>query len=954
MNSAMRLILPDPPKGSEQSLESTLSAKYPWILRWAMHFTQNNRVSAEDLVQETFVRVLSVRDSIYDVGNMEPLLYTHLRFAYLTERRRNHLLQNLATADFDTLAINLGKFSASDQIDVQNQLRKVLCFLLWRRRSAKFAGIFLLRFFHGFAPEETARMCLITRHAVDLSLGYARDELKAYLANPHQVQLMGRGAAPEHKPVNVAVPSADFSSELLGAIFTSPCGTCPNDANLERRYRAPNHMPLETELVAHIVSCKGCIEKVRRFSGAEPPTRFTGEFPGRYRRHAKARRSEPTQDKEALARIFTRCSERQREIFEHRPRKLSVALNAEIAAVRDVASVRTVLEVETRSIDSLKMIEVFGEEGLLLLALPITERPPYSLQEMRSAVTLSGTRTLDVNLIFTVNGASIEVTYFDPHFTSDSLEELETVTIDSDLCERVNMAVKEVTEVEDHSESAAPPPCRRSWHRLFARVQRAFRLFHRRSLIFAAATALVVGIMVWVSATSRVKEQQVASLLADSMRAERGQRIAYGPGVIHQRVQIHASGQRHRLDLYRDTDGHRRPKTQPIDNDERQLRAKVAEAGLDWNDPLSASGFDAWLHQSAGTKDLLERTGDNFVVVTGTASRSPALRESLTLRLSDLHPVARSVQFVNQENLEITELSYEVVPWNPQNERLFEPLSGASSPAISDSSRHLLSPHSGVSENELDIAELDVMLALEELHADTERLQSKRTDEGIVVTGIVDSETRKQEIASRLRMISYAISDIHSYRDFESGKQPSSVTTAVKAESVVTEPTPLDGYCETKLIARDHCQQLAYSLLTSSAILYRETSQLDDLWRQYPPAKPLTPAAGTLLNQLVSQHLDHLDFGVRQQREALLALGLDHLETGMNQQDGRFDLHAATRQNLVLAKELVYPQNDQTRAATAIVQELAASVEEIRNAVSRLRMSTADEAGPSVSPPHPD
>jgi DNA-directed RNA polymerase specialized sigma24 family protein len=952
MNSAMRLILPDPPKGSEQSLESTLSAKYPWILRWAMHFTQNNRVSAEDLVQETFVRVLSVRDSIYDVGNMEPLLYTHLRFAYLTERRRNHLLQNLATADFDTLAINLGKFSSSEQIDVQNQLRKVLCFLLWRRRSAKFAGIFLLRFFHGFAPEETARMCLITRHAVDLSLGYTRDELKAYLANPHRIQLMRRGAAPEHKAINVAVPSADFSSELLGAIFTSPCGTCPNDADLERRYRTPNQMPLETELVAHIVSCKGCIDKVIRFSGAEPPTRLIGEFPGRYRRHAKARRSEPTQDKEALARIFTRCSERQREIFEHRPCKLSVALNAEIVAVRDVASVRTLLKVETRSIHSLKMIEVFSEQGLLLLALPITGRPPHSLREMRGKVAFSGMRTLSVNLTFTVKGASIEVSYFDPHFTSDTVEELNT--FDSDLCAQVSMAVKEDTEVGNPPALASPPPYWNYWQRLFAKAQHVFRLFHRRPLIYAAATALVVAMIVWVSATSRVKDQQVASLLSDSMRAERGKRIAYGPGVVHQRLQIHTSGQTRRLDLYRDIDGHRRPEAQPLDNDERQLRAKLAEAGLDWNDPLSASGFDAWLHQSARTKDLLQRTGDTFVVVTGTASGGPVFRESLTLRLSDLHPVARSVQFVNQENLEIAELSYEVVPWNSQNEHLFEPLPGPSSPAISDSSRHLLPTHPGVSENELDIDELDVMLALEELHADTERLQSKRTDEGIVITGIVDSESRKQDIASRLRMIPHVISAIHSYRDFESGKEPSSATTAVNAVSVVAEPSPLDSYCETALIARDRCQQLAYSLLTSSAILDRVTSQLDDLRRQYPPTKPLTPAAGILLNKLVTQRLDHLDLGLRQQREALLALGLEHPEAGMKQQGAHFDLHAATRQNLVLAKELVYPQNDRPRAATAIVQELAASVEEIRNAVSRLRMSAADEAGPSDSTLHPD
>src|SRR5689334_11644259 len=101
--------LPRPSEDFERNLEGMFTAKYPWLLRWALHFAQNDPAAAEDLVQETFVRVLLLKDTLSDLDNIEPLLYTQLRYAYLTERRRgrNHSFQSLAAVDFDTLSISL-------------------------------------------------------------------------------------------------------------------------------------------------------------------------------------------------------------------------------------------------------------------------------------------------------------------------------------------------------------------------------------------------------------------------------------------------------------------------------------------------------------------------------------------------------------------------------------------------------------------------------------------------------------------------------------------------------------------------------------------------------------------------------------------------------------------------------------------------------------------------------
>jgi len=173
--------LVNPRENSKAALDSMFAAKYPWLLRWAMHFVQNDRAAAEDLVQDTFLRILSLHNEVSNLDDIKPLLYTHLRFAFLTERRRelSQTFLGFGAVDFDTFAITLctSESTSFNLIESQNELRKILAFLLWRRRSAKFASLFLLRFFHGFSPEEIASICLVSRHSVDLSLGYAREEL---------------------------------------------------------------------------------------------------------------------------------------------------------------------------------------------------------------------------------------------------------------------------------------------------------------------------------------------------------------------------------------------------------------------------------------------------------------------------------------------------------------------------------------------------------------------------------------------------------------------------------------------------------------------------------------------------------------------------------------------------------------------------------------------------------
>ncbi|GGH17431.1 RNA polymerase sigma factor [Silvibacterium dinghuense] len=926
----MRLVHPRlPDSDSGLTLESLFAAKYTWLLRWALHFSHNDRAQAEDLVQETFVRILNLRGSI-DGDNIEALLYTQLRFAYLTERRRNHLLQNLDVVDFDTLTIGLRTFSTLDQMQVQNDLRRILEYLLWRRRAAKFASFFLLRFFHGFAVDEVAAICRVTRNAIDLGLRNAREELKSYLADPARMQVLGRGAAPEVRQLNSTLSSPEFADALIESIFAASCGHCPA-TELERRYAALNAPSLDIDLLAHIVSCRACLEKIRRI-GAAPPDLPASSSMETGRRRSRSKRS-LSSEKDILARIFTHGRERMREIFYHDPSELVMVLNGEVAAVRDISSARAILKVEARSIEKLELIEIFSEQGLLMLMLPVTEHPPQASPELSSGVVLSRDRNLRLSLRFTAEGALIEAHYFDPQFGAVFAgNENFTPRPRQDDESPAELKLEDVRKT-DRSQLQQIWTRLRNW------------LYIQPLIPVSAIVLLAAGLAIWQHTTHPEEQIQVSAMLNDSVRAERQHRIAHGPGIVHQSVEIHSSRGIFHHDLYRDIDGRRRPRPQSINSAEKELRDKLADAGLEWNDPLSVAGFEAWRDHIAGEQDSVAHTAAGLITVTTHAPSGPVLSESVTLRLSDLHPVARSLVYRDQETIQIAELSYEVLPWDARSEQWFEPLSSRTTISHPITLPQAYHPAT-LTTADLDVTELAAMLALQQLNAETERLEIVRSVGGVTVKGIVATNERKQEIASRLRLIPHVSVEIRSYQDLASEQSASSAPTEIKAVSVSSEVSPLDDDCVSQHLTQDRCRQLAYILLETSAALGRENHHLDELQRQYPDIQMLSPGARTLLAELTRLHVLHLLSAVHEQIESFPTLGFSSQSSPA---DTIANLSNAVERDQLLTRELVYARDEHSRSAALILQDLATSAAAVQAAASNFPASHPDQQDSSLT-----
>jgi DNA-directed RNA polymerase specialized sigma24 family protein len=256
---------------SALTLEEVYASKHAWLLRWALYFSRNDLPNAEDLVQDAFMRLLLSWESVGDRKNVEPLLYTYLKYAHLNERRREHAcsFQSLSSIDYNAPFIHLRTSHDAAQLDLQNELRRVAGYLLWRKRSAKFASIFLLRFLHGYFPEEIMRICLISRHAVDLNVRYARKEVRAFLESKLPLRLSRRSPVKllELPSRHIPIPAHAFTEELREATMSANNHPCERLGQLQTRYQALPALPIDCELLSHLVSCESCLGYAARAGG---------------------------------------------------------------------------------------------------------------------------------------------------------------------------------------------------------------------------------------------------------------------------------------------------------------------------------------------------------------------------------------------------------------------------------------------------------------------------------------------------------------------------------------------------------------------------------------------------------------------------------------------------------------------------------------------------------------
>jgi hypothetical protein len=371
-----------------------------------------------------------------------------------------------------------------------------------------------------------------------------------------------------------------------------------------------------------------------------------------------------------------------------------------------------------------------------------------------------------------------------------------------------------------------------------------------------------------------------------------------------------------------------------LDASDVKLKAELAVAGVDWDDPLSPAGYREWRNREFIQNDSVKSAGDNLLTLTTNVNDGEVISESLTVRASDFHAVGKTVRLRDYGTVEIAEVNYSVLPWDAVNPNWFEP-AGITNPGASSDTHPALIPRLSVSltDGELDGAELSVRLVLNQLHADTgEQVELVRDPSGIVVKGIVETEQRRRGLDDRLHTLPHVTTMLSSIERMKREQaQGADDITIVKVASMQTQATPLETYYLAQGRSVAPLGRLSQQLLNSAFAINVESRAIDDLQRRFARRDDISLVASATLSDLLFTHKRKLLAALDDEGHLFAETQIEVARSKLNAPaDGAVvALEALAERNLVLTRELALSNGGSGRSAELIASELVASIDEL-------------------------
>ena len=248
---------------SRELREDLFIERYERLLGWALRLTDHDRAAAEDLVQDAFISFVQGRTNLEDIENLDGYLRRMLRYMHLTRINRHSAReQSHSVTENDTLAQTCASLEPSRRMQSLDELWRICNYACDRKQSSRAGAVLILRFFHEYSPPEIAKVICSSRHCVDQWLKLARRELELYLkGNGRRLRLLNAKSA-KPSTVKLSALDGDLIGELRQMIFRSRQGDCLQAEELRGIYKSGNQETLTTSKLAHIVSCRSCLDTV--------------------------------------------------------------------------------------------------------------------------------------------------------------------------------------------------------------------------------------------------------------------------------------------------------------------------------------------------------------------------------------------------------------------------------------------------------------------------------------------------------------------------------------------------------------------------------------------------------------------------------------------------------------------------------------------------------------------
>src|SRR5262245_58453663 len=145
---------------SHDSHEALFIERYERLLGWALHLTNHDQGQAIDAVHDAFIKFTNSRPDLHRIENLDAYLFGMLRNIHISKLRRvsrGRVLQ-LSLIEYESMSI--GAVSLLDlvgRVEARDQLRRVCRYACLRKETSKSGSVLILRFFHGYYPNEIAQ-----------------------------------------------------------------------------------------------------------------------------------------------------------------------------------------------------------------------------------------------------------------------------------------------------------------------------------------------------------------------------------------------------------------------------------------------------------------------------------------------------------------------------------------------------------------------------------------------------------------------------------------------------------------------------------------------------------------------------------------------------------------------------------------------------------------------------
>ncbi len=412
-------IHPERRPNGRQDHERAFVSRYRLLLRAARRLTEGDSEAADDLLHDAFVQFVGAQPDLGGIGHLDGYLTTLLRNLRVSRlrRRANQAGAQVAVEEYDSVDRALEQVDPHQALAARDALMRVCTFACQRKATSRGASILILRFFHGFYPTEVERIANGPARTIRRLLADARVEARASLTASPRPREAGRND-------NVLVPSlpaltsldpAAMVRALREAIFQTRTPPCPAPSTIANWYRRPGTM-LETGDLAHVASCRRCLTRICATLGVPPPDeRWPFEPPDDNGSSDSAARTV------AAPRPIRKAKRRGlRDLLEHQPRELQIAVNGLPAGSLRVAAADNRVRWALRLEEPLAFIEVHSEQGQRMLLLNVAS-PADGGVVQRASVRLTHDRLIEATLDFAGLQPTLTVQYIDPSVAEEAV-----------------------------------------------------------------------------------------------------------------------------------------------------------------------------------------------------------------------------------------------------------------------------------------------------------------------------------------------------------------------------------------------------------------------------------------------------------------------------------------------------------------------------------------------------